>query len=625
MTRPIHIELLAPARNLQTGIEAISCGADAVYIGADAFGARHAAGNSIEDIAQLVDYAHLYGAKVYVTINTILYNDELNKVYQLACQLHEVGVDALITQDVAMLQMDLPLPLHASTQMDNRTIEDARRLQEWGFKQIVLARELGISQIQKIHEACPELKLEAFVHGALCVSYSGKCYASEYCFNRSANRGECAQFCRLAFNLEDSDGHVLLRNKHLLSLKDMNRSAHLEEMLDAGITSFKIEGRLKDVGYVKNVTAYYSALLNEIVKRRRNDYCRSSKGECYVSFQPNVIKSFNRGFTEYFLHGRTEDIASIHTPKSIGESVGYVKEIRNGYILVGGVASFHNGDGLCFYNDKGELEGFRVNKVENNKLYPLYMPSSLKVKTSLYRNNDMEFETLLQKPTPKRTIAVDIVLTDSPDGYKLTATDEMQRVAILEFEYVKELARISQNERIIKELQKLGDTIFCARHIKLDFKDDYFIPASVLSKWRRALVEKLLNTKSSNEPNCCDSDKKETESSDYKLPPVLNYTANVSNDSAKDFYLKHGAQEIAPAFELKHPASSPIVMTCRHCIRYTLGQCLKHKAGQPASIIKGRLPEKLYLALPDGHRFSLHFNCSKCEMSIKACETAKNN
>lgn len=622
MNKPAQIELLAPARNLQTGIEAIACGADAVYIGAEAFGARHAAGNSVDDIAQLAEYAHAYGAKVYVTINTILYDQELEQVRSLAGRLHDAGVDALITQDTALLQMDLPLPLHASTQMDNRTIDDAKRLEQWGFKQIVLARELGLSQIAKIHEACPQLKLEAFVHGALCVSYSGKCYASEYCFKRSANRGECAQFCRLAFDLEDSNGRTLLRNKHLLSLKDMNRSAHLEEMLDAGVTSFKIEGRLKDIGYVKNVTAHYSALLDGIVKRRAGDYCRASKGKCHTDFEPNVAKSFNRGFTDYFLHGRTEDIASISTPKSKGEPVGYVKEIRNGYILVGGICSFHNGDGLCFYNDKGELEGFRINRVENNKLYPHRIPSTLRVKTPLFRNLDAEFESLLQKPSPRRTLLADITLEETPCGFRLTARDELQRTATLEFEYPKETARSPQQERIKKELLKLGDTIFFAKDIRMEVKEDYFIPASILSKWRRALVEKLQDCKIPEESERAADKKGASSSQACKVAPLLGYAANVSNRAARDFYTKNGAREIAPAFEIQPPASPATLMTCRHCVRYSLGQCLKHKPGQPASIVKGRLPEKLYLSLPDGRRFSLYFNCSRCEMSVKSCDTS---
>ena len=372
------IELLAPARTADIGIEAINCGADAVYIGAEAFGARHAAGNSMEDIARLCTHAHHYGARVYVTVNTILYDSELTQVRTLVNRLHAVGVDALIVQDTALLLMDLPLPLHASTQMDIRSADKVRQLCDWGFSQAVLARELGLKDIAAIHKACPEMTLEAFVHGALCVSYSGRCYASQHCFGRSANRGECAQFCRLAFDLQDAKGRAIVSNKHLLSLKDMNRSRNLEQMLDAGIQSLKIEGRLKDIAYVKNTTAYYSRLLNNIIRRRPLDYRRASVGQCHVAFEPNIDKTFNRGFTDYFLHGRTEEVASINTPKAMGEPVGQVKEVRNGFILVGGTSSFHNGDGISYFTPDGTLHGFRVNRADNNRLYPHKMPADLK-------------------------------------------------------------------------------------------------------------------------------------------------------------------------------------------------------------------------------------------------------
>jgi len=620
MRQQTKIELLAPARNLQTGIEAINCGADAVYIGAVAFGARHAAGNSVDDIAKLVAHAHQYGAKVYVTINTIIYDDELESVRQLAIALHNVGVDALITQDTALLEMGLPIPLHASTQMDNRTVEQAQRLQAWGFEQIVLARELGLKQIAQIHEACPNLKLEAFVHGALCVSYSGRCYASEHCFKRSANRGECAQFCRLAFNLEDGNKRVLVRNKHLLSLKDMNRSASLEAMLDAGISSFKIEGRLKDEGYVKNTTAYYSALLNDIIQKRKGDFCRASSGHSHPAFEPNLSKSFNRGFTEYFLQTQNEDVASIHTPKSIGQPVGHVKEIRHGYIVVGGVNSFNNGDGLCYFTNQGTLEGFRINKVENNKLYPYRIPQSLQAKDLLYRNYDAQFETDLQRPTPKRTLSVTIHIEDTAEGFKLTASDELYHSVQLTIETGKELARSPQQERIKKELQKLGDTIYEADDVQLHLSDNYFIPASILSQWRRALIEKLQATYESNSrPD------NGTTPKPYSLNATqLDYWANVANRLAEDFYHKQGAKSIQPAFELQQPEGPAVIMTCRHCIRYTLGQCLKHKSGQPSpSPLRDRLPNELYLSLPDGRRFPLKFNCSKCEMIVLSQKDAE--
>lgn len=397
------LELLAPAKNLACGMAAVDHGADAVYIGAQRFGARAAAGNSVDDIRQLCDYAHPYGVKVYVTVNTIIYDEELEATEQLIRQLDEIGVDAILVQDMSVLRMAIPpLPLHASTQTDNRTAEKVRWLQQLGFKRVVLARELSVSEIAAIHQEVPDMPLEVFVHGALCVSYSGLCYASQYCFGRSANRGACAQFCRMKFDLLDADGKEIEHQRHLLSLKDMNQSDHLEELIEAGATSFKIEGRLKEVSYVKNVVAAYSQRLDAIIARNPDRYCRASKGHCTYSFVPNLNKTFNRGFTTYFLHGRQKDISSPDTPKAIGEYVGYVKEIRRDSFNVAGTASFANGDGLCFINGERELEGFRVNRAEGNRLYPHEMPRHLHAGMALYRNNDQEFEAFQDRAVSVR-------------------------------------------------------------------------------------------------------------------------------------------------------------------------------------------------------------------------------
>ena len=407
MIKQRPIELLAPAKNLECGIEAINHGADAVYIGAPRFGARAAAGNSIDDIKALVDYAHIYNVRIYVTVNTILHDEELPETEKMIWELYRAGVDALIIQDMGITRLNLPpIALHASTQMDNRTPEKVKFLSDIGFRQVVLARELSLEEIKKIHDTCPETLLEVFVHGALCVSYSGQCYVSQACYGRSANRGECAQFCRLAFDLVDSNGKTIEQNKHLLSLKDMNQSDNLEALLDAGATSLKIEGRLKDVSYVKNVTAYYRQKLDSIFKYRK-EYVRASAGTVKTTFTPQLDKSFSRGFTDYFLRGRNPGIFSFSTPKSLGEEVGTVKEIRGNYFTVAGVKSFSNGDGLCYIDDNGRLQGFRVNRVENNKLFPQEMPR-LKPKTRLYRNFDQEFEKLMQKKSAERKIAVDI-------------------------------------------------------------------------------------------------------------------------------------------------------------------------------------------------------------------------
>lgn len=613
------IELLAPARTADIGIEAINCGADAVYIGAEAFGARHTAGNSVEDIARLCTHAHRYGARVYVTVNTILYDSELTQVHDLIMRLCEVGVDALIVQDTALLQMDLPLPLHASTQMDIRSADKVRQLHDWGFRQAVLARELELKDIAAIHKACPEMKLEAFVHGALCVSYSGRCYASQHCFGRSANRGECAQFCRLSFDLQNAEGRNLVSNKHLLSLKDMNRSRSLEQMLDAGICSLKIEGRLKDMAYVKNTTAFYSRLLNNIIRRRPHDYRRSSVGQCHVEFEPNLDKTFNRGFTEYFLHGRTEDVASIDTPKVIGEPVGLVKEIHSSYILVGGTSSFHNGDGISYFAPDGSLQGFRVNRADNNRLFPHKMPADLRLKTPLFRNHDAAFEAAMLRPIPMRTISLDISMTDIPEGFRLSAASIYGHTATLECQAPHQPALKPQRQRIETELRKTGSTAYEIGNVSLDLDKEYFIPASQLSQWRRQLIEKVGLPASSHSPS---------EGEPPLTPPqgekslqgrftegAVHFTENVSNRMARQFYECRGATDIEPAFEIREPKRRTAIMTCRHCIRYSLGMCSKRR-NKDAGNRETKSEGPLFLALPNGRRFELEFDCKKCEMRV---------
>ena len=423
MIKQRKIELLAPAKNLECGIEAISHGADAVYIGAPKFGARAAAVNSLDDIAALVEHAHLYNARIYVTVNTILKEEELKETEEMIGELYRIGVDALIVQDMAITQLNLPpIPLHASTQMDNRTADKVKFLADTGFHQVVLARELSLREISKIHEACPDTALEVFVHGALCVSYSGQCYVSQACFGRSANRGECAQFCRLPFSLVDADGKTIVKDKHLLSLKDLNQSEELEALLDAGVTSLKIEGRLKDVSYVKNVTAAYRQKLDTIFSRRK-EYVRASSGSCRFEFKPQLDKSFSRGFTHYFLKGRSKDIFSFDTPKSLGEEMGTMKEVRGNYLTVAGLKSFNNGDGVCYIDEQGRLQGFRINRVDGNKLYPQEMPR-IKPRTVLYRNFDQEFERVLARKSSERKIAVSILLAENNFGFSLTLTDE---------------------------------------------------------------------------------------------------------------------------------------------------------------------------------------------------------
>ena len=632
-----RIELLSPAKNLECGIAAVEHGADAVYIGAPRFGARASACNTLEDLKTLVDYAHPFGVRVYATINTILFDDELEEAEKLIWDLYHIGVDAIIAQDLALLRMNLPpIALHASTQMDNRSAEKVRFLQELGFSQTVLARELSLSEIGSIHNAVPEMKLEAFVHGALCVSYSGQCYASQYCFGRSANRGECAQFCRLPFSLEDEKGETLAVNSHLLSLKDMNRSDSLEEMMDAGISSFKIEGRLKDVSYVKNITAYYRQRIDSILERRK-EFVRASEGEISLSFTPQPAKSFNRGFTDYFLHGRTKDIFSFATPKSMGEPVGHTKAILRDSIVIESKHIFHNGDGICFIDDKEQLQGCRVNRAEGTKLYlePSFIQSNrLGLQRALiYRNYDIEFERTLSKPSSTRSIPVDILLRETPFGYALSLDD-----TTVSFPCEKEEARSPQTENIRAQLSRLGGTIFRARTVEINLEGNRFIPSSKLAEWRRIVVEAALRNRRimreetlrkyshggfdekyfsllQKKFSLLDSARFLLEKNrsvlqnqpNAKPGTTLSYLANVSNRQSAEFYKELGFEKIEKAFELKKPDAGTL-MFCKHCLRYAFGLCPKQHPQNS--------PKALTLVSNDGRRFPLRFDCQRCIMEV---------
>ena len=589
---------------------AIDHGADAVYIGAPHFGARAAAGNSIEDIRRLCDYAHPFGVKVYVTVNTILYDDELEATRQLLLDLETAGVDAILVQDMAVLQLaaDTSLTLHASTQTDNRTPEKVRWLKSLGFARTVLARELSVEEIGQIHAEVPDMLLEVFVHGALCVSYSGLCYASQHCFNRSANRGECAQFCRMKFSLVDADGKEIEHERYLLSLKDMNQSDHLLELIEAGATSFKIEGRLKDAAYVKNVTAAYSQRLDAIIRQYPEKYCRASQGHCDYTFTPDLNRTFNRGYTTYFLHGRQPDIASFDTPKAVGEFVGTVKEIRGDSFNVAGVARFANGDGLCFQNEARQLEGFRANRVEGNRIFPYKMPPGLRPGMRLYRNNDQEFERLLSGQSARRKIPVSLSLRAVEGGFELSASLSNRSLSLSKGVFLPmthQKAQKSPRENLVRQLTKLGDTIYECQEIDIPADFDYFIPNSQLSELRRSLVEKLTASQGdgsfvrsadlTKEPSPCEA---------YPYP----YLYNISNRLSADFY---GAEKTA--YELKG-GEGPI-MQCRHCIRYSLGYCVKHGGKRP------QWREPLSLVLGDGRRFRLAFDCNHCQMNVYGCKT----
>lgn len=622
MMKQRKIELLAPAKNLECGIEAVNHGADAVYIGAPKFGARAAAVNSLEDIAALVAYAHLYNVRIYVTVNTILKEEELAETEKMIWELYRIGVDALIVQDMGITRLNLPpIPLHGSTQMDNRTPEKVRFLADAGFRQVVLARELSLQEIRRIHEACPETPLEVFVHGALCVSYSGQCYVSQACFGRSANRGECAQFCRLPFSLVDADGKTIVRDKHLLSLKDLNQSEVLEDLLDAGASSLKIEGRLKDVSYVKNVTAAYRSKLDAIFARRK-EYVRASSGTCRFDFTPQLDKSFSRGFTHYFLQGRDREISSFDTPKSLGEEMGTMKEQRGNYLTVAGVKPFHNGDGVCFLDEQGRLQGFRINRVDGNKLYPAGDVPRIKPRTRLFRNFDQEFERILARKSAERKIGVGWELADTSSGFALTVADEDGNRITLSFPYPKELARTPQPENLRTQLGKLGNTPFevmplggtdspsatTAPAIAINLSQNWFIPASVIADWRRQAIDKLTAARRITYRR----ELHVWKPTRHSFPATsLTYLGNVMNTAARSFYQAHGVASVEPAYE-KQAVPEAVLMFCKHCLRYSMGWCPTYQ--------KGHSPyrEPYYLVGTDGKRFRLTFDCKNCQMKVSS-------
>lgn len=625
-------ELLSPAKNLECGIAAVNHGADAVYIGAPLFSARTNASNSIEDIEQLVKYAHRYRVKVFVALNTVLTDKQLPEAERLIRQIYNIGTDALIVQDMGILGLDLPpIALHASTQTDNRTVEKVQFLEKVGFSRVVLARELPLQEIRHVYSQT-SVALEAFIHGALCVSYSGQCYVSQAVVGRSANRGECAQFCRLPYDLADADGNILLKSKHLLSLKDLNRSEYLEKMMDAGVSSFKIEGRLKDADYVKNVTAFYRKKLDQILERKP-DYRKSSVGKTTFFFEPNVEKSFNRSFSDYLIEARQTDIIQPDTPKSIGEKIGEIRKIspskpphRGGFSLrlsnaenlnfrtpsnsppVGELegASISNGDGLCFINKQGELQGFRVNKVENGFVFPAEMPD-LDVGTVIYRNFDFEFDKMLKQKTSERKIGVDILFSEIENGFSIRLTDEENIVVDFEIKHKGTKARKVEGafENIKTQLSKLGNTIYEARSVEIETKEIYFFPNSLLNEWRRQAIEKLDEIRAEN--YTCELRKPSDKTARFPQK-TLTYLGNVTNKRAEAFYQKHGVEHIEKGFELQSQTDVPL-MFCKHCIKFTFGWCPK-QSGKSA-------PKELLFLKNKNRSFELIFDCEKCEMQVR--------
>lgn len=596
------IELLAPAKNKEIGKEAILHGADAVYIGVEGFSARAAAGNSIEDIAELAEFAHQYNARVYVALNTILYDQELSQVEKLIWELYAVNADAIIVQDMGILQLNLPpIPLHASTQTDNRTVEKVRFLEKVGLAQVVLARELSIGDISEIatHTTVP---LEVFVHGALCVSYSGQCYISQVITGRSANRGECAQICRLPFDLEDADGKTIRKNAHLLSLKDFNQYDNLEKLLEAGVSSLKIEGRLKDVSYVKNVVAAYRQRLDEIFKNRP-EFIRASSGKSRIDFTPNLSKSFNRGFTDYFSKGRQRDIWSFESPKSMGEFVGTVKTVNKNWISLKTKLILNNGDGLCF-TDKNGLNGFRVNRAEGDRIFPAEMPN-INIGTKVYRNYDHDFETRLTKKTAERKIYADIVLEENPIGFSLQISDEDRNSYTFVATFDKQPAQKPQHENIRTQLSKTGNTIFSVESIDIRFSEEWFIPSSLLGEWRKQLVSGLMSARKINYRQ----ERRQIKTTSHAFPAKeLTYLGNVSNANSRLFYTRHQTEISQPAFEQVQQKNVSLMFT-KHCVKFALGWCPRE------SKEKSDFREPFYL-VNQQNRLKLTFDCKACEMRV---------
>ena len=600
------LELLAPAKNVDFGREAVNHGADALYVGAPAFGARSGATNTLSDIETLVNYAHLYGVKVYATVNTILFDDEIEPAVRMIRELYGMGVDALIVQDTGLLECDLPpIELHASTQCHNASLERIKFLSNAGFSRIILARETSLEQMREISNSV-DVELEAFVHGALCVSYSGQCYMSQYLVGRSGNRGCCSQPCRSSYDLYTGDGRLLMKERHLLSLKDFDASRHVATMAENGITSFKIEGRLKDMSYVKNVVAHYRMLLDGMMG---DAFGRSSSGRCEFFFVPDVEKTFNRGYTDYFLEKR-QKMASFATQKSLGKYVGEVSAVGRNTIKVDGDTVFNNGDGLCFFDRDGVLQGFLVNGVRGNEIKPNRMPN-IEKGMRLRRNNDFEFEKLLSGRTAERKIGVRITLETEEGGFVVRVEDEdglsvshSARTEIMEESGNAEAV----SAMIVKQLKKTGDTPFRVVAAEDKTGGRYFVPTSVVNGWRRDTLEELSALRRTHFRA---GGSKRVDAAGCYPERELSYKGNVVNGKSEAFYRRHGVEEIERGLEETGDYGGKALMTTKYCLRYELGWCLKTKKG-------ANYPNETLYLHNNGHRFRLEFDCSKCVMRILA-------
>jgi putative protease len=633
---PHQLELLAPARDATIGIEAVNHGADAVYIGGPSFGARTSADNSVQEIARLAKHAHRFNSRIFVTMNTILRDDELEPARKLAWQLYDAGVDALIVQDMGLLEIDLPpIQLHASTQTDIRTPEKARFLQDAGLSQIVLARELTLQQIATIDtalgpkDAPGRAILEFFVHGALCVAYSGQCFISHAHTGRSANRGDCSQACRLPYEVKDSQGRIVAHDKHVLSMKDNNQSNNLREIIDAGVRSFKIEGRYKDMAYVKNITAHYRVLLDDILEERQNSaspLARASSGECTFHFQPDPDQNFNREFTDYFVQGRKEDIGAFDTPKNPGRPIGFVTQVGPNFVELETDEPdtvIHNGDGLCYLDLQKELVGLQINRAEATgkkgvwRVFPkdpMAGFKDLRKGVQVNRNRDMDWVRGLEKKSAERRIGAWITLDETADGLQLTVTDEDGHNGSATLPCALDNAKDpNQAEARLREnLSRLGDTIFQPLDVTLHLNGPRFVPASQLNALRRDAMAQLEAARSA---------------AWHRLPRVvpvkpptnypedtLTYLANVFNHKARDFYAKHGVKVIAAAYESHEEEGEVSLMITKHCVRFSLSLCPKQAKGVTG--VQGTVKAEPMQLINGKEKLTLRFDCKPCEMHV---------
>ena len=600
------IELLAPAKDKKTAFAAIDCGADAVYIGSPKFGARVNASNSLDDIKDVVEYAHKFRVKVYVTINTIMSDDELREAVELIYQLYDIGVDALIVQDMGLLECKLPpIKLFASTQCHNSTLEKVKFLEKTGFSRVILARELSLDEIRKIADNT-DVEIETFIHGALCVSYSGQCYMSYAIGGRSANRGECAQPCRKKYSLVDSDGVVVAKDKHLLCLRDLNFSSDIKDLIDAGVSSFKIEGRLKDEDYIKNVVSFYRKKIDDAIEN--TEYERSSSGYSVLGFEADVNKTFNRGYCEYFLHGRNKNIISFDSPKSRGEYTGRVKEVFEKYFLFDG-SELNNADGICFFDERGELVGTSVNKAEGNKIFPQSM-NGIRKGVEVFRNYNHKFSKMLESVKVERKIEASVCFVEKEQCYELSAVDEDGVRVVVEAgkNYDKAKNQELARNNIIKCLKKAGDSCFDIKEARVEVDVYPFIPLSELNELRRRLLAKL-------EEKRIASYEVEKSGGIFISPYFereLFYDVNIMNEKAKEFYEKRGGICREYAIEKTGNVSGKILMTTKHCLKFSLGLCSKEGK-------KHRYREPFFLVDSHGKKYKLLFECKGCCMKIQNC------